>query len=96
PGEIIRYDRERRASVQADRAGASLSQTIAAVNRLPVMTNLPEGVKQATTGDVEAFKDLIGGFVRAVGSALFLIYAVLALLFRSFFKPAVILAALPL
>jgi HAE1 family hydrophobic/amphiphilic exporter-1 len=96
PGQIIRYGRERRASVQADRAGVSLSQAISAVNKLPIMRRLPDGVKQAAVGDVEAFKDLITGFIGAILSGLFLIFAVLVLLFRSFFKPAVILAALPL
>ena len=96
PGQIIRYGRERRASVQADRSGASLSQAINSVNQLPVMKHLPAGVKQAAVGDVEAFKDLITGFLGAILSGLFLIFAVLVLLFRSFFKPTVILAALPL
>ena len=96
PGQIIRYGRERRASVEADRSNASLSEAINAVNKLPIMTHLPEGVKQAAVGDVEAFKDLINGFLGAILTGLFLIYAVLVLLFRSFFKPVVILAALPL
>jgi HAE1 family hydrophobic/amphiphilic exporter-1 len=59
PAQIVRYSRERRASVQADLRGVSLG-----------------------TG--------------AIASGIALIFAVLILLFRSFFKPVIIMGALPL
>ena len=96
PGQIVRYGRERQASVLADRSNSSLSQSLAAVNRLPIMKHLPDGVKQANVGDIEAFIDLVTGFLGALLSGIAMIFAVLVLLFRSFFKPVVILAALPL
>jgi HAE1 family hydrophobic/amphiphilic exporter-1 len=40
--------------------------------------------------------ELFGGFLAAFAAAVFLMYAVLVLLFRSFFKPVIILTALPL
>ena len=96
PGNIVRYGRERRASVQADLNGSSLGTALQAVNALPVIKHLPAGVTQAQTGDVEALTQTIGGFIGAIFSGVALIFAVLVLLFRSFFKPVIILGALPL
>ncbi len=96
PAQIVRYGRERRASVQADLNGASLGDAIAAVNKLPIMKHLPAGVHPASVGDAEALAEVLGGFVGAIFSGVALIYAVLVVLFRSFFKPIIILAALPL
>ena len=97
PGRIVRYDRERRASVQADLVrGATIGQALARVRQLPIMHALPRGVHEATAGDVENMADLFGGIIAAMAAGVALIYAVLVLLFRSFFKPATILSALPL
>ena len=96
PGRIVRYDRERRASVEASLVDATFGEALAAVNNLPVMKNLPEGVHVATQGDAEAMMELFGGFAGAMLSGIGLIYGVLVLLFRSFFKPVTILSALPL
>ncbi len=97
PGQIVRYARERRASVQADRApGQSLGTALKAIADLPVMKHLPPGVRQSPIGDAEALADVIAGFTGAIFAGVFLIYGVLALLFRSFFKPLIILGSLPL
>ncbi|AIT81767.1 efflux RND transporter permease subunit [Novosphingobium pentaromativorans] len=97
PGKIIRYDRERRVSVQADlAAGATIGDALREVHALPVMQSLPDGVQEARVGDAEAMAELFGGIVIAIVAGIGLTFAVLVLLFRSFFKPAVILAALPL
>jgi HAE1 family hydrophobic/amphiphilic exporter-1 len=96
PGRIVRYDRERRASVQASMNGATLGQALAAIHKLPIMRNLPAGVTEAHQGDAEAFVELFGGILIAMGAGIAMIYGVLVLLFGSFFKPATILSALPL
>jgi HAE1 family hydrophobic/amphiphilic exporter-1 len=96
PAQVVRYDRERRASVNADLNGATLGQALDAINKLPVMKHLPPGIHQAQQGDQEAFIDLFTNMVAAMLAGVALIYAVLVLLFRSFFKPAIILSALPL
>lgn len=96
PSRITRYDRERRVSVEADLNGVTLGQARQDIEQLPVMQNLPEGVSEAKTGDTEAMADLFGGIVGAMSAGILLIYAVLVLLFRSFFKPITILSALPL
>ena len=96
PGQIIRYDRARRVSVKADLNDVTLGQALKAVDTLPIMSNLPAGVHRATTGDTEAMSDLFGNIVIAMLSGIGLIYGVLVLLFRSFFKPVTIISALPL
>jgi HAE1 family hydrophobic/amphiphilic exporter-1 len=96
PAKIIRYQRRREAIVEADLNGATLGTALKAVYNLPIMKNLPAGVKPANTGDAEAMAELFGGMIGALLSGIGLIVGVLVLLFRSFFKPFVILAALPL
>jgi HAE1 family hydrophobic/amphiphilic exporter-1 len=97
PGKIVRYDRERRVSVEADLAsGRTLGQALQEIAALPVMRGLPAGVHEARQGDAEAIQELFGGFLIAIIAGIGLTYSVLVLLFRSFFKPVTILAALPL
>jgi HAE1 family hydrophobic/amphiphilic exporter-1 len=97
PAQIQRYGRMRRMSVQADRVGGvQLGEALAAANKLPVMKHLPPGVQPASFGENRIYGQLVSGLVMAVVAGLFMIYAVMTVLFRSFFKPAVILSALPL
>ena len=96
PGRIERIDRARRATIQADLSGLTLGQATDAVAALPGMKALPAGVRQELYGDSEAMSELFGGFIGAMIAGIGMIFAVLVLLFRSFFKPVTILTALPL
>ena len=96
PGQIIRYDRERRVSVEGDLNGVTLGEARKEIEKLPVMKHLPAGISEAPTGDTEALQDLFGGIVTAMVTGILLIYFVLVLLFRSFFAPLTIISALPL
>jgi HAE1 family hydrophobic/amphiphilic exporter-1 len=97
PARIDRLNRERQITIQAELAdGIELGEATKAVNNLPIMKKLPPGVRPGAVGDTEAMAEMFGGFVVAFATAVFLMFAVLVLLFRSFFKPIVILAALPL
>jgi HAE1 family hydrophobic/amphiphilic exporter-1 len=96
PGRIDRLNRERQMTVHAELNGVQLGEAQRAVNQLPIMKHLPPGVHPAAIGNEQAMAELFGGFLVAFGTAIFLMFAVLVLLFRSFFKPIVILAALPL
>ena len=96
PARIDRLNRERRMTVQAELNGVQLGQAQQAVDKLPIMKNLPPGVRRASIGTAEAMAQLFGGFGIAIFTGVAMIYGVLVLLFRSFFKPAVILSALPL
>ena len=96
PGQINRYDRARRVSVKADLNDVALGEGLKAIRTLPIMSHLPPGVQLAKTGDTEAMADLFGNITLAMLSGIGLIYAVLVLLFHSFFKPITIVSALPL
>jgi HAE1 family hydrophobic/amphiphilic exporter-1 len=60
------------------------------------MKHLPDGVAPATTGQNQQFVELFTQLGIAIFTGVSMIYAVLVLLFRSFFKPVTILSALPL
>jgi len=60
------------------------------------MKNLPAGVRKAASDDEDSEAELFGGIVLAMLAGIALIYAVMVLLFKSFFKPITILSALPL
>lgn len=97
PAQIDRFDRKRQITVQADLVGgAQLGAALTAINNLPIMKNLPAGVEQASAGEQQAFTELFTGFIIAILSGILLVYGVMVLLFKSFFKPITILAALPL
>jgi HAE1 family hydrophobic/amphiphilic exporter-1 len=96
PARIDRLNRERQMTVNAELSGATLGQATNAVKNLPIMKNLPPGVHPAAVGDAEAMAEMFGAFGMAIFAGVAMIYGVLVLLFRSFFKPGVILSALPL
>ncbi len=97
PAKIDRFARKRQLTIEADlNNGAQLGQAMTDVGNLPTMKKLPAGVTPATAGDQEAFVELFTGFAIALLSAVGLVFGVLVLLFRSFFKPITILSALPL
>ena len=54
------------------------------------------GRRLASFGENRILAQFFSGFVMAILTGLGLVYAVMALLFKSFFKPIVILSALPL
>ncbi|HRD28441.1 MAG TPA: efflux RND transporter permease subunit [Caulobacter sp.] len=96
PSQVDRLDRSRVATITAELNGITSGQAALAVNALPSVKNLPEGVKQGMTGDIEFISEMIIGFAGAFITGLVLMYAVLALLFKSFTHPITIMAALPL
>ncbi|MDO8900705.1 MAG: efflux RND transporter permease subunit [Phenylobacterium sp.] len=96
PARIERLNRSRQLTVQAELNGVELGDANQKVQALPIMRNLPEGVAPAETGQLEAMQELFGAMGLAIFTGVSMIFAVLVLLFRSFFKPLVILSALPL
>lgn len=96
PSQVSRLDRSRVATITAELNGITSGEASIAVGRLPSVKNLPEGVRQGMTGDVEFLKEMVVGFAGAFATGLILMYAVLALLFKSFTHPITIMAALPL
>ncbi|MDB5437249.1 MAG: cation/multidrug efflux pump [Phenylobacterium sp.] len=96
PARIDRLNRERQLTVRAELNGVQMGQAQKAVNNLPIMKHLPPGVRPAAIGNQQAMAELFGGFLLAIFAGVSMIFGVLVLLFRSFFKPVVILSALPL
>jgi HAE1 family hydrophobic/amphiphilic exporter-1 len=96
PAEIDRFGRQRMIVVAADTTGdTQVGDAIARVNKLPILHHLPAGVAPANEGQEKAYQQLFGGFGVAIMAAVGLVYGVMVLLFGSFFKPAIILSALP-
>jgi HAE1 family hydrophobic/amphiphilic exporter-1 len=94
--KINRLNRKRQITVQAELNGVELGQAAKAIAGLPIMKHLPPGVGPADIGQQQAFKELMNSFGLAIFAGVSMIFGVLVLLFRSFFKPGVILSALPL
>lgn len=96
PAEIDRFDRKRNITSLADLTGdTQLGDVLPKILALPIMRHLPPGVGQASQGQEQALGQLLTGFLIALFSGIGLVYSVMVLLFRSFFKPFVILSALP-
>ncbi|MBU2270722.1 MAG: efflux RND transporter permease subunit [Alphaproteobacteria bacterium] len=96
PATVSRQDRSRVASITAELDGIATGAAGQAVQALPSVENLPEGVRQVPAGDAEFIQEMIMGFAVAFISGILLMYAVLVLLFKSFAYPVTIMAALPL
>lgn len=104
PGVIQRLYRKRMASVQADFApGVASSEATDAIDQTATMKAILAAekagnavVSRARIGSEQAMAQMFGGIVIALLAGVALIYSVMVLLFKSVFKPAVILASLPL
>jgi len=96
PAQIERFDRSRQITVGANLDGITLGQAIEAVEALPLMQNLPAGVRQQPTGDAEIQKEIFSRFALALATAILMIYAVLVLLYNDFLYPLAVMVALPL
>jgi multidrug efflux pump subunit AcrB len=95
PARITRYDRSRNVTVDADLNGMPLGDMVKKARQLPSLQNLPAGVHQVASGEVEFMMELFAGFGQAMVVGILCIYLLLVLLFREFLQPITILAALP-
>ncbi|MCC5636272.1 efflux RND transporter permease subunit [Nostoc sp. CHAB 5844] len=95
PATINRYDRARQVAVEANLQGISLGEAVQAVNQLPAMQNLPQGVAQQPSGSAKIMQEIFGRFGGALALAIMCIYAILVLLYNNFLQPLSIMAALP-
>ena len=95
PARIERLNRQRQQTITAELNGTVQGPAFKAIQNLPIMKSLPAGVTPAATGQLEAMRELFGSFGLALFAGISMIFGVLVLLFRSFFKPIVILSALP-
>jgi multidrug efflux pump subunit AcrB len=95
PAQITRYDRSRNITISADRGVIPLGESVRIANNLPSMKGLPAGVRPVETGEAEAQSRIFGGFILAMITGIFCIYALLVLLFHDVVQPVTILSALP-
>jgi len=96
PAQISRFDRRRNLSIRADLTdGVQLGDALNKVEALPILKNPPTGVGRASQGQEQALAQLTRGFLMAFIEGIGLVYMVMVLLFRSFFKPVIIMMALP-
>ncbi len=95
PAQIARVDRSRNVTLNVDLNGLPLGDTLASIEALPSLRNLPEGVRLVPTGDARWIREIFGEFALAMAIGVLSIYAVLVMLFHKFIQPVTILAALP-
>jgi multidrug efflux pump subunit AcrB len=95
PAQITRVDRSRNITLNVDLNGLALGDTLAAIEALPAMQSLPDGVRLVPTGDARWIREIFGEFALAMAIGVLSIYAVLVMLFHKFIQPVTILAALP-
>jgi multidrug efflux pump subunit AcrB len=95
PAQITRVDRSRKITLNVNLNGQALGDTLSAIEALPSMRNLPDGVRSVPTGDSRWIREIFGEFALAMAIGVLSIYAVLVMLFHKFIQPVTILAALP-
>jgi multidrug efflux pump subunit AcrB len=95
PAQITRFDRYRSVTIDAE-AQVPLGEVTKALAKLPSLKKLPEGVFEIKYGDTERMGQVFSQFSIAIATGIFLMYAVLVLLFGDFMQPLTIMAALPL
>lgn len=96
PSQISRLDRQQQITISADLGGHALGDALEDVKALPSMKALPSSVHLIEGGDAEIMVDLFLGFVIALLTGIFCVYAVLVLLFKNWLQPITILSAVPL
>ena len=97
PTSIQRYNQSRRIFVGLDIApGVARGDVSNAINRLPIMQNLPTGVANEAVGSDELQNELMDSFGVAIVTGLFLVFAVLVLLYRRVVSPLVNMGSLSL
>ncbi len=96
PSQILRIDRQQQVSISADLGGHSLGTALEDAKKLPSMQALPSSVRFIEGGDAEIMVDLFMGFIIALLTGVFCVYAVLVLLFKDWLQPITILSAVPL
>ena len=95
PTAISRADQTRRIMITADLVQGKVSgDAMPQINALPAMKNLPEGVRPIQTGTNKMQGQLIQNFGMAVVAGVFLVLAVLILLYKRVLPPFVNMGSL--
>jgi len=101
PGYLIidRLDRKRTLEVSADVArGVSDPRTIVndiVTNHLPALQQRYPGLSMKLDGELQEESEFLGAMIRFMGLAMLVIYALMAIPFRSYWQPILVLTAVP-
>ena len=95
PTTIQRYNQSRRVFVGADLPpGLPKGIAMDAINRLPIMQHLPDGVFNKAAGEDRFQQELMRNFAAALGTGVLLVFSVLVLLYHRFISPLVNMGSL--
>ncbi len=101
PTKIERLNLQRRIVIGADLAtdpktGKAIISGVALkkIHELPIMKSLPIGVAEMTVGSAKWQAEMLNNFFIALASGIFLVFAVLVLLYRRFMSPLVNMGSL--
>ncbi|WP_188053085.1 efflux RND transporter permease subunit [Sphingosinithalassobacter sp. CS137] len=95
PTRIQRLNQQRRLVVGADLAPGIVSGVaMEQIRKLPTMRDLPLGVNELVVGSAKWQAEMLNNFTVAVISGVFLVFAVLVLLYRRFMSPLVNMGSL--
>ncbi|MEG3149151.1 efflux RND transporter permease subunit [Sphingomonas sp. ZT3P38] len=95
PTKIERVAQQRQLTIGADRgSGKDGKQIVSSVamkqiDDLPAMKNLPVGISKLTLGQAKWQAEMVNNFIVAVVAGIFLVFAVLVLLYRRLLPPFV-------
>ena len=96
---ILRTDRNRTVNVTADvdLKKANANEILAAVERdvMPKLLADYRGLSYTLEGEQQGQRETLGGLKQSFTLALFLIYALLAIPFRSYVQPIIVMSAIP-
>ncbi len=95
PTTIQRYNQERRVFVGADLSpGVVKSDATDAINKLPIMKNLPAGISNKAFGSDKWQQDMLDNLAVALPAGILLVFAVLVLLYHRVISPLVNMGSL--
>ncbi|HEX8241816.1 MAG TPA: efflux RND transporter permease subunit [Allosphingosinicella sp.] len=95
PSELKRYNQRRRTSIGADLApGIVTSDAMKKIEALPAVQKLPDGVEKVEVGAAKWQAELVSNFILAVIAGVFLVFAVLVLLYKRVLPPFVNMGSL--
>ena len=95
PTSIQRYNQSRRVFIGADLPpGVSKGSAMEAINRLPIMQHLPDGVSNTAAGEDRFQEELLSNFGVALATGVLLVFSVLVLLYHRFISPLVNMGSL--
>ena len=95
PTTVERFNQQRRVFIGADLAQDVVkSQAMEKINALPTLKNLPLGVSNTLSGEDQIQQEFMGDFLTALTTGLFLVFAVMVLLYHRFVAPLVNMSSL--